>query len=203
MNHARVQVDTNGLGLAGFITSVIGLLTGGCLSPVGLLLSFIAVFKAPRGFAIAGLVIGLIGALGFILIGLLLGGVLVLVTVLGVAAVGQVVSAGGLDAVHTMGQFKDISAQVTQHRGPDGSFPTSLAAAGLASGSIVDPWGNPIEYTLVQDGRGFALTSAGPDGQLATPDDLSLTFDGATVTVLISGNKLDLPGMAEAVTGRK
>ena len=56
------QNPRNGLGLAGFITSIVGWITFGLLCPIGLLLSIIALFKAPRGFAIAGLVIGVLGS---------------------------------------------------------------------------------------------------------------------------------------------
>src|SRR3954447_25698103 len=51
---------TNGLGLAGSITSLVGIVTCGVLSPVGLLLSLIGLLKSPRGFAVAGTVLGLI-----------------------------------------------------------------------------------------------------------------------------------------------
>ena len=55
--------STNGLGTAGFVTSLVGLfLTCGILSPIGLLFSAAALFKAPRGMAIAGFVLGAIGS---------------------------------------------------------------------------------------------------------------------------------------------
>src|ERR1043165_9168202 len=57
------QRRTNGLGIAGFVVSLVGIFTLGLLCPIGLLLSFIALFRAPRGFAIAGLIIGLLGSL--------------------------------------------------------------------------------------------------------------------------------------------
>jgi len=58
---------SNGLGIAGFVLALIAVclfwipVLNWILWIVGLLLSLIAVFKAPRGFAIAGLVISLIG----------------------------------------------------------------------------------------------------------------------------------------------
>lgn len=54
---------SNGLGTAGFIVSLVGLFTGGILSPLGLLLSFIALFRRPRGMATAGFIIGMIGSI--------------------------------------------------------------------------------------------------------------------------------------------
>lgn len=58
---------SNGLGTAGFVLALIGLIL--CWIPIldwilwllGVIFSFIGVFKAPRGLAIAGLVISFIG----------------------------------------------------------------------------------------------------------------------------------------------
>lgn len=57
----------NGIGTAGFVLALIGLIL--CWVPIlnwilwilGLIFSFIGVFKAPRGLSIAGLVITFIG----------------------------------------------------------------------------------------------------------------------------------------------
>lgn len=64
---------TNGIGTAGFVLSLIAILIGwipivgwifgGIIWLFGLIFSFIGVFKAPRGLAIAGLVISLIDIL--------------------------------------------------------------------------------------------------------------------------------------------
>ena len=59
--------QSNGLGIAGFVVAIIAAflgwvpVLGWILWFLGLLLSFIGVFKYPRGFAIAGLIISLIG----------------------------------------------------------------------------------------------------------------------------------------------
>ena len=44
----------------------------------------------------------------------------------------------------------------------------ALLAAGLRKANFRDAWGNPLRV----DTRGFAVRSAGPDGQFDTPDDL-------------------------------
>lgn len=60
------RYKSNGLGTAGFITSLLGLLLswipvlGWILWLVGALLSLIGVFKSPRGLAITGLILSLI-----------------------------------------------------------------------------------------------------------------------------------------------
>lgn len=52
-----VQTQQNGLGVAGFVTSLVALLTCGILTPISLILSLVALRKEPRGLAIAGTVI--------------------------------------------------------------------------------------------------------------------------------------------------
>lgn len=60
------RYKSNGLGTAGFITSLLGLLLswvpvlGWFLWLVGALLSLIDVFKSPRGLAITGIILSLI-----------------------------------------------------------------------------------------------------------------------------------------------
>jgi hypothetical protein len=54
----------NSIGTAGFIVSLVSYITCGMLSPIGVVLSFIGLFKKPRGLAIAGLILGLIGSFG-------------------------------------------------------------------------------------------------------------------------------------------
>lgn len=58
---------TNGIGTAGFIVSIIAIfigwipILGWLIWLLGLIFSFVGIFKRPRGMAIAGLVISLIG----------------------------------------------------------------------------------------------------------------------------------------------
>ena len=56
------QQQENVLGIIGFVLSLIPLTYGGgiLLWSIALILSFIALFKRPRGFAIAGFVISLV-----------------------------------------------------------------------------------------------------------------------------------------------
>lgn len=60
------RYKSNGLGTAGFITSLLGLLLswipvlGWILWLVGALLSLIGVFKSPRGLAVTGIILSLI-----------------------------------------------------------------------------------------------------------------------------------------------
>jgi len=76
------QKKSNGLGTAGFVLALIALflvwvpVLGWILWLLGLIFSFIGVFKKPKGLAIAGLVISLIGIIVLIVISAgVLGGV--------------------------------------------------------------------------------------------------------------------------------
>ena len=55
---------SNGLGLASFIVAIVGLCSGGCLSFIGFVMGLIALRNEPKGFAIAGIIIGFIGTFG-------------------------------------------------------------------------------------------------------------------------------------------
>lgn len=58
---------SNGLGVTGFVLSILGFFTCFTLSPLALLFSLLGMFKAPRGLATAGMVLSLIGtALAFV-----------------------------------------------------------------------------------------------------------------------------------------
>lgn len=67
--------QSNGLGTAGFVLALLGLIfcwvpfVDGILWLLGFIFSFIAVFRAPRGLAIAGLVLSFVAA--FIMLAIL------------------------------------------------------------------------------------------------------------------------------------
>ncbi|MBB1139830.1 hypothetical protein [Myroides sp. WP-1] len=81
-------IEKNNIGLTGFILSIVAVvislvpIVGWLCWLLGLVLSIVGLFKKPRGFAIAGLVISLIG---FIIMFFLLG-------ILGIAAAAAVAS---------------------------------------------------------------------------------------------------------------
>src|SRR5690349_7884012 len=78
--------QSNTLGLVGFICALIGLLTGGhLLSPVGLILSLVALGSRPRGFAVWGVILGFLGTCGWLLV---VGVLIVAAAGLAVAGVG-------------------------------------------------------------------------------------------------------------------
>jgi len=81
-----IKNDSNGLGLAGLVFSVLGWFTCGLLCIPGAVLSFFGLFSSgPKGTAIAGLIVGFPGVLFFATIG---AGILA-----GIAGIGPAVNA--------------------------------------------------------------------------------------------------------------
>jgi hypothetical protein len=155
------------MGLTGFILSLISLIgCVGILSPFSLIFSLIGLQKEPKGFAIAGLVLSIIGLLWFGLfffgglIGIVLGaiglGILVAVVVLA-AQVGE-------NAV-------DIVESVRDYYEAEGRVPAMLTELDMEPGSLTDNWGNRFVYIPSENGREFLLVSAGPDEEYGTGDD--------------------------------
>jgi len=76
----QIESKSNGLGIAGFIISLIALffgwvpIFGWILWVLGLVFSFIGMFKNPKGMAIAGLVISIVSVILMLLVfGAILG----------------------------------------------------------------------------------------------------------------------------------
>jgi nucleoside recognition membrane protein YjiH len=68
------KVESNGIGTAGFVLSLVSIflgwipILGWIIWVLGLILSFVGIFRRPKGLAIAGLVISLIGLIFLILV---------------------------------------------------------------------------------------------------------------------------------------
>ncbi len=160
------QRPTNGLGLAGFIVACAGLVT--CIPLVtllGAILSAIGMRREPRGFAIAGLTIGIVGT--------------VLTAILMAAVLLPAVGAARETArrIKTEASAREIALAVERYRAQHDALPTSIDRvyhAGLIddTGVLNDAWGDPIRYE-VRDGA-FALISNGPDAEPGTEDDFVL-----------------------------
>jgi len=170
--YAPQRSDTNGVGLAGFIVSLLGLVgTCGLLSPIGLVLSLVGLGKEPRGFAIAGTIIGAIGSLWILVV------VGIFVLAAGVVAAAVAGTLGLVVALGVLG-FEDAAAiyeGIDDHYQANGRVPAQLSdLSGLTQDQLEDPWGNPFEYEVVDNGEAFFLRSVGEDGQAGTDDDLEL-----------------------------
>ena len=146
----------NGLGLAGFIVSVGGVvLLMGVVCPIGALLSLIAVFRKPRGFAVAGLIVGVLGS--------------VLWAVLWVLII-QAVSTS-INRMQSYGLFWNAKNSIDMYYTDHNSLPDDATGNSLVSQHI-DRWGQPFSYRQI-DAHSCEIMSAGPDQAWGTKDDLS------------------------------
>lgn len=155
---------SNGLGVAGFVTSLIGLMSCGILSPIALLLSFLALFKRPRGFAVAGTIISVIGTIALVLVG----------ASFVLAMIGVKKGAEALGAqLTTMSAATDAATLIEEHRKTNENYPTQEVGNQLISGKL-DGWNTQLVYET--GATGYQIRSAGPDTILNTQDDV--TYDG-------------------------
>ena len=157
------QAPSNGLGIAGFVTSLIGVVTCGFLSPVGLVFSLIGLTKQPRGLAIAGTILGLLGSVWLFVVGFAL--------VMGFLGLSKAVTAIA-EVESTRQKGRQAAQAVEQERDRTGSLPNEAAGNQLV-GSHTDHWNRPFRYKV--SGDSFSLVSFGADGQEGTTDDISFT----------------------------
>jgi hypothetical protein len=147
---AAPQKKSNPLGLAGFILSLTCI-----LSPIGFLLSLVGLTKEPRGFAIAGAIIGL-----------------VLSIVLG-AGVARALWVFNQPQIQWQNEVLNDYIRMQAAIDDNGSTPDSLTPLNVPSEVTTDPWGNAYVYETTDAGD-WSLTTYGPDGQPDTTDDLTL-----------------------------
>jgi hypothetical protein len=177
--------QTNALAVAGLTCSVIGLILnvlaglGAVLCVIGLLMCLVALGRPPRGMAIAGVVVGLLGTC--------LGAVF-LVFVSGAAAVGLglvlAVALSDMDRFEITADMIATAIELQQYQQVEHGLPESLDELSLPASALLDPWGNAYQYTVIRKEPGFELVSAGPDGEFDTADDVALSrldeaWDGA------------------------
>lgn len=161
----------NGLGIAGFICSLLGLISCGLLSPVGLLLSLFAMRREPRGFAIAGLVLGLVAVCGWA-IGIVMFGTVIAMALAAVGLGGLAVAMGGAQIEAGL-ELSNIDREIQVYRDRTGQLPASLDLLPASEPeAMIDPWGRRYEFRLSDDGATYTLFSTGPDGLPGTTDDV-------------------------------
>ncbi|XAM00429.1 DUF4190 domain-containing protein [Phycisphaeraceae bacterium D3-23] len=145
---------TNGLGLAGFIVSIVGMvLCLGALCPIGAVISIPAVFKQPRGFAIAGLIIGVMGTLLWALL-----------WVMFYVIQSQIPNYSIYDAQY----------QIDDYFYMHNALPDDAAGQQLVDW-YEDDWDTAFRYRRI-DAQNYEIISAGPDTQFGTADDQTHPF---------------------------
>ena len=161
----------NGLGVAAFVVSMIGLfVTGGLACPIGVVLGLVAMGRQPRGFAVAGLVIGLIGSCGIIIAGLVFGATILAMLGLAVAAV--VLSEP--QTLEITSDMINMSIAIKAYEKENDYLPANLRLLDLEPHVLKDPWQKDYQYELL-DVDQFDLVSAGADGTYETADDIRLS----------------------------
>jgi hypothetical protein len=135
------------------------LATCGLLSPLGLVMSFLALGKKPRGAAVTGVVLGLIGSAW--------------IGILGAGAISAGMHAAAREehqrARATQNVLTQAEGVVEHYRSETGRLPEGIEGNKLVL-SFTDVWNNPVRYDL--DDNTYAIRSAGPDGKFDTGDDL-------------------------------
>ena len=177
MHAAPRSAESNGLGLAGFICSLVGLCSGGALSPIGLILSLVALKDKPRGFAIAGVILGALGSCGIVLAIALF--VLAPMALLGIAGAAGLAGMMG-PQFEARWEMAQINRDVIEYRDRTGALPLKMSELNISDTELqTDHWGNPYVYQLSADGMTYEIRSLGPDGVSDTSDDIVADNDWA------------------------
>lgn len=152
--------ETNGLAIAGFVISMIGIFLCGLPSIIGLVVSLFALRKQPRGFAVAGVVVGVLGMLLMVA-----GGLMMFATYRTAQTIGTSVGVFG-------SQFQAAvdAGTIGENWKETGQLPSQEEGQGMLA-SDSDVFGNPFVYET--DGESFTIRSAGPDGEIGTEDDIT------------------------------
>lgn len=148
----------NTLGIVGFVLSF-------CVSPIGLLLSLVALLRAPRGFAVAGVIVGLLGSIIWGVIGAMI----------------YFAGPAFVDSFQIIAEHTAIRRAIEAYKsGHAGALPADLSSGlGLGADELTDPWGTPYRYQLSEDGKSWSITVAGPDGGFDDRETITITSDEA------------------------
>ena len=151
--------QTNSLGTAGFVVSLIGLFTCGLLSIFGLGMSLFGLAKNPKGLAIAGTVVGLVG--------------LVELALMGVFAYNAVQAVGSMQAALYEGISEsianDIASDVAEEWELTEQLPSEAEGQRFVEGKT-DLSEQGFRYET--DGDSFTIRGPGVDQEYDTNDDI-------------------------------
>ncbi len=165
--HATVMIPTQGpsnpAGFWGFVLSLLGLIACGLPSPIGLVVSAIGLRKQPKLLAVVGVVLGLIGTLGW--------GVTGLLVYRGASKAMTMVGEGLTAGMELNSDAVAIRDACLKFRAERGVMPGSLESMDVADSARTDPWGTRYRFELTS-GNGFVLISDGPDRMSDTSDDM-------------------------------
>ncbi len=166
----------NALGVFGFLIALVGLfIPTGIVSLLGLVLCLAAIGRSPRGFAIFGVILGLLGSLFWliVMIGALILGLIA-------AFFGAIFVAGAFmlvqpEVVEVTTDMINVAIAVQDYAQQNDEMPEEIDLLSLGVASSTDPWGKPYKLVLIDDEPGFDVISNGPDGVFDTRDDVLLS----------------------------
>ena len=144
----------NVAGIIGFILSLIGCCAV-VTAPIGAIVSLFGLKHPRKGFAIAGLILGLIGCLWLIPLTMAL---------MGAGDIGKSIRTG-FDMAY-------IITEIHEQYAPTGAMPTTEEGTAFLDGKA-DRWGTPYRYEQIAEDS-FSITSAGPDMRFDTMDDIEV-----------------------------
>ena len=168
--------ERNGLGVVGFLIALVGLvIPTGIVALLGLLISLVALGRAPRLFAGMGVITGLFGTVIWL--------ALMILAVFGVLAAGAVAvvfAAGAFiltqpEIIEVTSDMLNTTMVVVEYEKEHDELPADIAALGLGVSTQIDPWGRAYQYKLVDAEPGFDIVSSGGDGEFGTDDDMALS----------------------------
>ena len=168
--------ERNGLGVVGFVIALVGLaIPTGIVALLGLLISLVALGRAPRMFAGLGVITGLVGAVAWLVLmilaifGMLIAGVVAVVFGAGAFILTQP------EIIEVTSDMLNTTMVVVEYEKEHDQLPTDIAALGLGVSTQIDPWGRAYQYKLVDAEPGFDVISSGSDGEFDTDDDMALS----------------------------
>ena len=169
----------NGMAIAGFVLSIVGLLSCCLTSPIGLILSIIGMKKTDQqGLAIAGLVLGILGTLGLIAI---VAYIVIVMVFLGGVAFWATEAIGTASERARTNQAMDVARSTIES---NVSRTRSLPSDSSGTSMVVrhrDAWNRSLRYERLGNNR-YQIISSGPDKQFDTRDDIKKTFSSSNAT---------------------
>ncbi len=173
-NYGRPR-EGNTMGTVGFVLSLVGLV-GCCFQPAallslaGLILSIIGLSKRPKGLAITGTILGVVGLGGFLIVFLIIGVAVVAFVPLAIA-----VAAMAGPEIEVAVEEAILHQQVAAYVQQTGSMPTDLSQIpDINKGLKTDPWDTPYKLEVTDPGANeYLIRSAGPDTIFGTEDDIT------------------------------
>lgn len=176
----------NYLGTTGLVFSLLGLVTCGVLSPIGLLLSVIGLTGKRRGGAIAGVVLALLG-------------LAIPATLLFSEWKEHRDDERERVVQQARATLESARVKIDERRAEEKALPDGVAGNRLLlKEGFRDPWNGEIRYELHDDERSYSLRSSGPDAKFDTCDDVSISIAADALHEPIAGGQ-DVGSKAEAV----